>query len=189
MRTVYERRSYIPPWAWVAIALGALLVVLLVWLVAASTRPSPEERYGTEPTPSPVAPGMTPRPPVTTETTPETVPPAPSAPEDKSARVYIYEKPQTPPRVVAVPEGVKEPQENKGYESVDLPGRFTLSGKEWQAAPGALIAEETIILKDSGMRVEGHAVYVSDDDRKPFDALYIETAPGSGKYIEYALVG
>ncbi|MDO8587453.1 MAG: hypothetical protein Q7T82_10470 [Armatimonadota bacterium] len=186
MRTVYERRSYVPPWAWVAMALGALLVILIVWLVAASNRPIPEEQYGTQPAPSPTAPApeVAPSAPVT----PEVTPPAPSAPVEKPVRVYIYERPQAAPRVIAVPQGAKEPQRSKGYESVDLPGQFTLSGRDWQAAAGALITDETLLLKDNGMRVEGHVVYVADNDDKPFDALYIETASGSGKYIKYVLI-
>ncbi|MDO8682445.1 MAG: hypothetical protein Q7N50_03065 [Armatimonadota bacterium] len=188
MRVTRQREEYIPTWAWFAIALGLIMVVLIVWFAAASSREAAMQRYEKQ-QPAATAPSET-KPqamPSPTIPTPEGTMPQEGVTQEKRepVSVYIYERKEAPVRVIVVPEEEKGSVEREGYRAVDLPGEFSLYGLEWRASQGALMTGEALDLMDTGKRIEGHHVFISKDDVEPYDALYLETTEGSGKYIKF----
>jgi|GEM_PF-2854128 len=186
-----ERRN---PWPWVAIIAGLLIFLAASWWIAsASTRgddivlldeeeEQPASRQPTQPgQPSTQQPSQQPgsRPATEEPTVTEQQPPV---------NIYVERTPERPeqrPVVVVVPRG-DQPRATDGGQlsQVDVPAQFRYRGSSSEADDQA-VSPRSEDLTDTGASVDGHAIYVQRDDDPPYDAVYVETEPGSEVYVRY----
>lgn len=173
------------PWPWVGIVIGMLIFLGASWWIATAgtrgnytpiqpttTQPmQPAEQPSQQPAKQPAA-----EKPTVTEQQPR-------------VSIYVERTPQQPdqsPVVVIVPEGQQPPKGSDGTEvkPVDLPARFKYQGSTWDATDQA-VSPDPSTLTDTGASVNGNEIYVDQTDKPPYDAVYVETEPGSGVYVKY----
>lgn len=167
------------PWIWLLVVLLAIALVLVIWWAVAArgrerpmvTAPEEKERVEAE------QPAVQPPPEQPLAEQPVVV--------EREQPVNIYVQPERPSmRVIIVPQGERPPQAKPRLRKVDLPGRLRYQGEAWEPSDEAFV-QEAIDLKDTGASVDGNIVYVEEDAEPPYDALYLETQPGSGIYVQY----
>lgn len=175
------------PWMWVAIvAIAALLVLLVVWLVAARS-PETEEEAALPPAQ-------------------EDRQPTEQAQEDgdrvvirdrervrevvRERPVYVYvERPdaddetQTPREVVVVPRESQQPDDH--YQRIDLPARFEYEGREWIIRPGQPVRAANDDYVSTGRQIEGRTIYSRRGAAEPPQTLYLRIRSDSNIYVSY----
>lgn len=197
MQDPYYRRG-LPPWVWVLIVLGAILLVFVVWwTVAAGSRqqivvvPAGGETT-VQPSTQPAQPAPA-QPAQPTQPTMPTTSVSPSRPTAQSQKpivivrehpVNVYVQPKSPtPSVIVVPKNEQPPAGVASARPSSLPGAFSYQNKTWQPSNEAVTDKTT--LRNTGAVVNGDAIYVKVDAQPPYDELYVETSPGSGILVRY----
>lgn len=172
MEYIHDRRRT-PPWVWVLVTLGAVILVFVIWWAVAASGPretvvvTPEERQpSVEPTPQQPPPSEQP---VVVE---------PSQP------VNIFIERNRPTAVIIVPRGQEPPEARENLEEVALPGEFRYRNRIWQATTEVVMGDQAN-LRDIGATVDGNPIYADQDARPPYDVLHLETEKGSGIFIKY----
>jgi len=173
------------PWPWVAIIAGLLVFLGASWWVGmAATRNN--QRAPAVQTQQPVQPQQPAQPSTGQTQTGQAAQPT-ATQQQPPVNVYV-QTPQSPgerPVVVIVPEGKQPPQANGSQLSeVNIPARFKYLGSIWQASDQAVSPDQST-LKDTGANIGGNEIYVDHNDKPPYDAVYVETEPGSGVYVKY----
>lgn len=172
MEYIHDRR-HIPPWVWVLVALGAVILVFLVWFAVAASGPretvvvTPEEKQpSVERTPPQPPPSEQP---VVVE------PPQP---------VTIFIERNRPTTVIIVPRGQEPPEARENLQEVTLPGEFRYRNRIWRATTEVVMGNEAN-LRNIGATVDSNPIYADYDAVPPYDVLYLETEKGSGIFITY----
>lgn len=148
-------------WIWFILGIASILLVLTL-ISAASSRP-PKTIVVTGPK---VKTGR-PEDFIKKEVQPPTPPPAEIPP-------------QQPPPETAQPQTPTQPQ-GEAASPPGLPTSFTYQGKTWIASGGPV----SVNVLTTGDYTDDHVIYYRQGDSQPYDALYLETAPNSGKFIKY----
>ena len=91
--------------------------------------------------------------------------PPPSAPPEAAP---------TPPVVTPVPPPSPSPPRG-------LPATVSFGGKSWRFSGGPIGVE----VVTTGQYTDDQVIYRKQGDQPPYDALYIESAPNSGKFYKY----
>jgi outer membrane biosynthesis protein TonB len=209
MEHEHERR--IAPWVWVLIVLLALILVFVVWWVVAAQNPGtvvvvpgPSQPTTTPQTqPSQPAGGTQPSQPAQPSQPSQPAKPQPAAKPQQPAQpsqasqpkqpvvvqpqppinIYVNNK-QPAPQVYIVPKGQQPPSGAQNAQQVTLPGAFNYQGRTWSPSNQAVTSASTK-LKEIGVSVNSKPIYAAQDAKPPYDALYLETSPGSGVFLKY----
>ena len=158
------RTDLIPRWVWVILAAAALLVVLVLLSAAAAGNrrvtvvSGPRVRTG-EPRDFVARPTETPTP--------------PDVPAEPEAEPAPGATPQPTPRPV-------EPRETR-EPPAGMPLTFVLQGRTWRFDEGPVEAE----VQTTGELTGEYIIYIKPGDTPPYDSLYLESAPNSGKFYRY----
>lgn len=168
-----DDRHYVAPWVWILIVLLAIILIFVIWWAVAAQ--SPQRTVVVPGQEQPVTP------PVQQPAQQPPAQPTQAAPPQVVERpVTIYvERGQAPSTVYIVPKGEQPPQ---ATQRLSLPGEFIYEGRNWKPSDTALTSDT---FADTGASVAGNTVYAGPDDQPPYSALYLETQPGSGVYVEY----
>ncbi|MDI6827367.1 MAG: hypothetical protein QME62_02655 [Armatimonadota bacterium] len=148
-------------WIWIILGIASILLIL-TFISAASSR-TPKDIIVAGPK---VKTGR-PEDFIKKETQPPAPPPAEITPQPPQPETAQPQVPPQPEGEAAIPPG--------------LPTSFTYQGKTWIATNGPI----SVNVITTGDYTDDHVIYRRQGDSPPYDALYIETAPNSGKFIKY----
>ena len=167
------RRTGTAPWVWVLIVLAALILVFMIWWAVAAQAPETTV----------VVPEEQPQPPVVQPLLPPTQEQPVIIERERPVNIYI-EREQPNPRVIVIPQSQQPPEAKERLSLVNLPSRFRYQGRAWEPSDEA-VSGDTINLRDTGASINGNIVYAEQGTEPQYDALYLETKPGSGVYVKY----